>query len=54
MRKRELQREKAAVESPGIEEKKLGDYRSPLVITYSGDDLLEELGPAQTCSPFAP
>ena len=40
-------------------EKKLKDqprekqpqYVPPAIITYDGDDILEELGPAQTCSP---
>jgi len=28
-------------------------YVPPAIITYDGDDILEELGPAQTCvSPF--
>ncbi len=26
---------------------------SPKVITYSGDNILEELGPAHACSPFS-
>jgi hypothetical protein len=25
----------------------------PKVITYSGDDILEELGPAHACNPFS-
>jgi hypothetical protein len=28
-------------------------FEPPKVITYSGDDLLEELGPAHACSPFS-
>ena len=28
------------------------EYEAPKVVTYSGDDLLKELGPAQACSPF--
>ena len=27
-------------------------FEPPRVITYSGDDILEELGPAHACSPF--
>ncbi len=26
---------------------------SPKVITYSGDNILEELGPAHACSPYS-
>ncbi len=25
-------------------------YEPPVIITYDGDDILEELGPAQTCA----
>lgn len=25
-------------------------YEPPMIITYDGDDIIEELGPAQTCS----
>ena len=28
-------------------------FDPPKVITYSGDDILEELGPAHACSPFS-
>jgi len=28
-------------------------YEPPRIITYSSDDILEELGPANACSPFA-
>jgi hypothetical protein len=31
-----------------IEEKKLPVYTSPKVVTYTDEELLEELGPAQT------
>jgi len=27
-------------------------YEPPAIITYSGDDILAEIGPAQACSPF--
>lgn len=27
------------------------EYEVPEVVTYSEDDILEELGPAQACSP---
>ncbi len=26
------------------------EYDKPLIITYNADDIIEELGPAQTCS----
>jgi len=29
-------------------------YASPEIITYSGDDILKELGTAKACSPFPP
>ena len=29
-------------------------YASPEIITYSGDDILKELGTARACSPFPP
>ncbi|NIM90834.1 MAG: hypothetical protein GTO17_07790 [Candidatus Aminicenantes bacterium] len=32
---------------------KKSKYEPPRIITYSADDILEELGPAQACSPFA-
>ncbi len=28
-------------------------FEPPKVITYSGDEILEELGPAHACSPFS-
>jgi hypothetical protein len=27
-------------------------YEPPAIVTYTDQDLIEELGPAQTCSPF--
>ena len=27
-------------------------YESPRILTYSSDDILKELGPAQACSPY--
>jgi hypothetical protein len=35
-----------------IEEETLPQYESPKVITYSGDELLAKLCPAQACNPF--
>ena len=32
--------------------KEVPGYEPPKVVTYSGDELLKELGPAQACSPF--
>ena len=37
-----------------IKEKEIGmknEYEAPKVITYSEDEIIELLGPAQTCSP---
>ena len=34
------------------EKKKRPSYEEPKVITYSGDELLKELGPAQACRAF--
>ncbi len=31
----------------------LPEYEAPKIITYSEDELLAKLGPAQACSPFA-
>lgn len=31
--------------------RKLPKYEPPIVVTYHEDDILEELGPAQACSP---
>jgi hypothetical protein len=28
-------------------------FEPPEVITYSGDDILDELGPAHACNPFS-
>ena len=36
------------------EEKQRGDYAAPEVITYSGDRLLEEMGPARACGASVP
>ncbi len=33
--------------------KKRKKFEPPKLITYSGDDILEELGPAHACSPFS-
>jgi hypothetical protein len=30
---------------------KLPKYEQPIVVTYHDEDILEELGPAQACSP---
>ena len=35
--------------SPGSKPK----FEPPEVISYSGDDILDELGPAHACSPFS-
>lgn len=34
-----------------LEKKDIIEYEVPEVVTYSEDDILEELGPAQACSP---
>ena len=33
-----------------LKEKELPKYEPPQVVTYTGDEILEELGPAETCS----
>ena len=38
---------------PEASEHKRRKFEPPKVITYSGDDILEELGPAHACSPFS-
>jgi hypothetical protein len=40
--------EKAEKEQEKVEKPQ---YEPPKVVTYSGDDLLEEMGPAQSCTP---
>jgi len=37
----------------GERAKKKAKFAPPKVITYSGDGILEELGPAHACSPFS-
>ncbi|MFQ6069587.1 MAG: hypothetical protein ACE5LC_03570 [Candidatus Aminicenantales bacterium] len=32
--------------------RKKGKYTRPRIFTYSSDNILEELGPAQACSPY--
>jgi len=34
-----------------MEEKSTLMYESPRIITYSKEDILEEMGPAQACAP---
>lgn len=43
------------VAQPEVEEvgAKKAKFELPKVITYSGDDILEELGPAHACNPFS-
>ena len=36
------------------EEERRADYAAPEVITYSGDRLIEELGPARACGASVP
>ncbi len=36
----------------GVSRDTAGPYEPPAIITYSGDDILAEIGPAQACSPF--
>jgi len=35
------------------EKKDFLTYEPPKIITYSGDEILDELGPAQACSPVS-
>ena len=39
---------------PLHEDEQRADYATPEVITYSGDRLLEELGPARACGASVP
>jgi len=34
-----------------MEERKIVVYEKPSIVTYSNEDILEELGPAQACTP---
>ncbi len=49
--------ENQTLEPPNAHAKDAGEkklkFEPPKVITYSGDDILEELGPAHACSPFS-
>jgi hypothetical protein len=38
-------------EEKRMEKKIILKYEPPKIITYSEDDILEEMGPAQACSP---
>lgn len=38
-------------ESQTEKEKIIPKYESPRIITYTNDDILEQIGPAQACSP---
>lgn len=44
--------EKKAMEVERKDEKGLPPYEPPAMVTHSSDDLLERIGPAQTCTPF--
>ena len=48
MEKEKIQKESFTKESKAT----VPEYEPPKVVTYSGDDLLSELGPAQACNPF--
>ena len=37
----------------GERKEKKAKFEPPKVITYSGDDILDELGPAHACNPFS-
>ena len=41
-------------ERPRPEQEQRADYIAPEVITYSGDRLLEEMGPARACGASVP
>ncbi len=43
--------ESAKSANPG--QAKKPKFEPPEVISYSGDDILDELGPAHACSPFS-
>ena len=42
--------EKDRLDSP--EENEQLEYEPPTIVTYSGEDLVEKLGPAHACPPF--
>ena len=46
------EKEKDTIKRLQKEKKERPIYEKPKVITYSGDELLKELGPAQACTPF--
>ncbi len=52
---RTRKRDKSKAARTRSEEKraKRPKFEPPKVITYSGDDILEELGPAHACNPFS-
>ena len=33
------------------EDKRVPEYEAPRIVTYHEDDVLEQLGPAQACTP---
>lgn len=43
----------ASKSRPEGHKRKKPKFEPPKVITYSGDDILEELGPAHACNPFS-
>ncbi len=50
---REKSRAPEGAKSANPDQAKKPKFELPKVITYSGDDILEELGPAHACSPFS-
>lgn len=43
--------EKVKNNMKGLEKKKYLRYESPKITTYTQEDILEQIGPAQACSP---
>jgi hypothetical protein len=43
---------KVTKEMAESEEKPVPTYETPKIITYTSEEILEEIGPANACSPF--
>jgi hypothetical protein len=45
------EKERNAIEKNEIDEKRAPAYEPPEIITYSSEQIVEKIGPAQTCTP---